>query len=211
MKNSRIIISLLTLTLWAVAAWAQTPQEIISRMETEMNSHDKSEGFIMTLDIKIPILGTVSSKNYILEDKMRMEATVAGEKTISWTDATTNWTYSSKDNKIKIENAKANKDSQSDDNLSLFQGITEGYNVSIKKEDDAAWYLHCKKSKSNKDKDAPKNMDLVVSKANYYPLSLSASMKGIKMTIRDISFGVTEEDVTFNIKDFPGAEVEDLR
>jgi outer membrane lipoprotein-sorting protein len=50
-------------------------------------------------------------------------------------------------------------------------------------------------------------MDLVVSKKNYYPLSLKASMSGMTMTMRDISFDVTEADVTFDPSKYPGVKI----
>ena len=46
---------------------------------------------------------------------------------------------------------------------------------------------------------------------DYYPVSLSAKISGITMTMRDISFGVTEKQVTFNAADFPGIAIVDKR
>ena len=93
----------------------------------------------------------------------------------------------------------------------MFEDITDGYDVSISKQTADAWYISCKKSKSNKSKDDPKNMELVVSKKDYSPISLSASMSGVKMTMRDISFGVTESMVTFNPDKYPGVKIVDKR
>ena len=50
----------LSLVLSAALCWAQTPEEIISQMENVMRQHE-AEGVVMTMDMKIPILGTFST------------------------------------------------------------------------------------------------------------------------------------------------------
>ena len=95
--------------------------------------------------------------------------------------------------------------------MKMFSNVTEGYDVKIDKETPTEWHLRCKRSKSNPDKDAPKRMDLVVEKDTYWPVSLTASLKGVTMTMREISYGVTEEQVTFDPKAYPNATVVDKR
>ena len=56
-----------------------------------------------------------------------------------------------------------------------------------------------------------KRMDLVVAKETYWPVSLSTSVTAASVTMRDISFGITEEQVTFNPKEFPQATIVDNR
>ena len=93
----------------------------------------------------------------------------------------------------------------------MFNGITDGYDVSISRETADAWYIKCRKSRTNTDKDDPKKMDLVVSKVNYYPLSLSTEATLATVTLRILGYGVTDEQVTFNPADFPGARIIDER
>ena len=111
---------------------------------------------------------------------------------------------------VEIKNVDPSKKDEND-NSEMFENITEGYDVSIDKETADAWYILCKKSRTNKDKDAPKTMDLVVSKGSFYPISLTAKVSGITLTLRDISFGVSESQVTFDAKNCPGATIEDKR
>ncbi len=191
-----------------VAAFAQTPKEIVSRMEQEMDKHE-NEGMAMTLDVKLPIIGTTSTKTWTLGDKMRLEVTLMGVTAVTWDDGVTQWTYTGKSDEIEIKDAPERK--PEDDNAAMFDGITGGYDVSVKKETDKAWYLACKKVRSNKDKNAPKNMELVVGKGTYSPLSLTAKVSGMTVTMRDISYGVTEKQVTFNPDDYPGARIVDKR
>ena len=202
------MMTLLAAAMFAVMAFAQTPEEIVARMEQEMEKHEK-EGLVMVIDVKIPILGTMSTTSYSLGDKTRVEGEMAGVRFITWSDGKTQWTYNKKENTVEIENEKPGTESESD--AEMFSGITDDYDVSIKKETADAWHLLCKKSKNNTDKDAPKTIDLVISKKNYYPLSLSTKMSGVSMNLHGISFGVTEKQVTFNAADYPTAKIVDKR
>lgn len=189
-------------------AVAQTPQEIISRMEAELDKHE-NEGIIMTIDVKVPIVGSMSTRSYTLGDKTRIEANMMGADIITWTDGSTSWTYNSKKNEVEI--AKLESSAEPEGDVEMFSGVTDGYDVSIDKETATAWTILCKKSKSNKDKDAPRKMELVVAKGSYMPVSLKTKVSGVTITMRNISFGVTEKQVTFNANDYPGVTIEDKR
>ena len=93
----------------------------------------------------------------------------------------------------------------------MFNSVTDGYDVSIDKETDDAWYLYCKKLRSNPDKDAPKKITLVIAKGTYMPISLTTKVDGVTITMYDITFGVTEQQVTFNPADYPGVTINDQR
>ena len=208
MKKLIAIISFIAL---ATAAMAQTAEEIVSRMDAEMSKHNESEGFAMTMDIKMIFIGTISSRSYVLGDKMRIEANRDGKDFVTWSDGKTDWSYDPEKNEIEITNAKPKEKSETDGDTKLFKDITDGYDIKIDKETSTEWHIRCKRSRSNPDKDAPKRMDLVVAKETYWPVSLSTSVTAATVTMRDISFGVTEEQVTFNPKEFPQASIIDKR
>ena len=208
MKRLLAIISFIAL---ATTAMAQTAEEIVSRMNAEISKHNESEGFAITMDMKIILVGTISSRSYILGDKMRIEANKDGKDFVTWSDGKTEWSYDSETNEIEIKNAKPKEKSDKDSNTKMFKDVTEGYDVRIDKETATEWHIRCKRSKSNPDKDAPKRMDLVVAKGTYWPVSLTTSVTAASVTLRDISFGVTESQVTFNEKDYPGAKIVDKR
>ena len=208
MKKLIAIISFIAL---ATAAMAQTAEEIVSRMEAEMSKHNESEGFAMTMDIKMIFIGTISSRSYVLGDKMRIEANRDGKDFVTWSDGKTDWNYDSEKNEIEITNAKPREKSETEGDTKLFKGITDGYDIKIDKETATEWHIRCKRSRSNPDKDAPKRMDLVVAKETYWPVNLSTSVTAASVTMRDISFGVTEEQVTYNPKEFPNATIVDKR
>ncbi len=205
------LIAIISFIVMATAAMAQTAEEIVSRMDAEMSKHDESEGFAMTMDVKIIIIGTISSRSYVLGDKMRVEANRDDNTFVTWSDGTTEWTYDSDKNEIEITNAKPREKSETEGDTKLFKGITDGYDIKIDKETATEWHIRCKRSKSNPDKDAPKRMDLVISKGTYWPVSLSTSMAGASVTMREISFGVTEKQVTFDANQYPGATIVDKR
>ena len=207
----KILISLLSvLLLTAASVWAQTPQEIIARMDQEKSRFDK-EGFSMVIEMKLPLLGTFSTKVFSLGDKYKMLATVKDRQAVNWSDGVTDWEYDASKNEITVKNAKPQEKTQAEDNAGILDSVTEGYDVKLTKETDKAWYFYCKKSKTNKNKDDPKAIDLVVSKATYLPISTSVKEKGITITLRDFSVGVSDEEVTFNPADYPDAKIIDQR
>ena len=205
------ILALLTAFVLAAAAYAQTAEEIIAKMDEAMSQVGEENGFRMTMDMKIPILGTMSTNAWTLGDKMRMEAKMMGKQLITWQDGKTEWTYDSDENTITIENQDQTKQSEEKENMKMFQSATEGYDVSIAKENADSWTIKCKKNRSNTNKDDPKNMEIVVAKGTYYPMSLSAKVDMVTVTMRNLQFNVSEKDVTFNKADYPGATIIDKR
>lgn len=211
------IILILTTLVWAVTALAQTPEEIIARMEAKMESPEqyREHGAAMTMDMKMPIIGTVTSRAYTKGDKIRLEIIKDGKtELITWRDGKTDWTYELAKNTIEIKDdtsASASGSVQQDADMAMFTGVSEGYDVSIRKETADAWYLRCRKSRTNTKKDDPKTMDLVVEKGTYKPLSLSAKVSIVSVTIRDIAYGVSDEFVTFDAAKYPTATFVDKR
>ena len=203
-------IALLAACVLAVTAFAQTPEEIIDKMEKTM-AELEVDGLVMAMDIKIPILGTMSSKAWNRGDKTRIEGELMGVKIITFTDGDTEWEYNSKENQVRIKRQDTTKQSQEESNAKLFDAITEGYDVFLDKETATAWHIRCKKNKNNKEKDDPKTMDLVVAKGTYYPVSLSAKISGITVKMYDLDFHVTDKQVTFDPADFPGVTIIDER
>lgn len=203
------IIYLLTLLFSSISLMAQTPEEIVAKMSEMMDAREK-EGVYMIVDVKIPIIGTISSKTWIRDNKTRMEAKMLGELLINWEDKTTEWTYNVKRNTVEIKTITLTG-SDSDADLSMFSGIDEDYTVEIQKETDDAWYLLCKRRKEKKDDDIPKTLTLVVAKETYMPISLRARSSGATLTMRDITFGVSLSQVTFNPADYPSATIIDKR
>ena len=204
------LFSFLLFFAFASVAWAQTPQEIVSRMQEEMGKHS-DEGVAMTVDAKALLIGTMTSRTYALGDKIRVDASMMGMDVITWTSGKTMWIYNSESNEVDVMELDLQSKSSGSGDVKMFNGITDGYDVTVDEETDESWYLYCKKKDSNTDVNMPSKMDLVVAKGTYMPLSLSFKMEGIKITMRDLSFGVTESQVTFNPQDYPGVKINDNR
>ena len=208
MKNKAFYFTLLILH-FSLFASAQTAGEIVSRMETEIDKYE-NDGVSMLNIVKVPVIGTIKSTAYTLGDKVRMDSEVKGVKVIVWMDKENEWTYNSKNNEVEIKKADSKK-REGENDMEMFDGLIEGYDVTIDSENDKAWELLCKKSKANKDKDAPKKITITVSKGTYLPINLTTKMSGLTITMQDIHFGVTEKQVTFNADDFPGITITDKR
>ena len=206
----RFLTCIAALLAAAAMLAAQTPEEIVARMEEEMNKSDRM-GLAVTMDIKIPIIGMTSARMYNFGEKNRTEMSIGDVKSTLWMDGTTMWTYTPKDNELVIETRSSNSNSQ-EDNLGLMKGITAGYDVSLTKETADAWYFDCKKSKATTAKDDPKKMTLVVDKKTYLPKELTAKVKGITISMKDAVLGVTESEVTYDSSKIPaGVTVTDKR
>ena len=206
----KLFVSIFVAVLASAALFAQTPEEVIARMDKAMEVFEE-KGCAMVMDIKIPILGTISTNMYVLGDKSKAAADIKGEKLITWTDSTTEWTYESDKNEITITKVDPSVGSDAEDNMKMLEDITDGYDVKFKKEDASAWYFRCTKTKDNPRKDDPKNMELTVSKANYLPISVKSVVKGVTVIMHGFTSGVKEKDVTFNPADFPTAKIVDKR
>lgn len=196
--------------LVALSAWAQTPEEILEKMDRVMERGD-TEGMIMTMTMKIPIIGAVPSRMYILGDKSRAETQMLGQKLVIWEDATTTWTYDSKKNEVTIEDNKANKSSDADDTLGMLDGVADGYDLKLQKETADAWYIVCKKRKDNTNKDDPKKIEISVYKDSYLLKEMKAGVSGVSVIMNEVSFGVSEKDVIISEDILKNAVIVDNR
>ena len=205
----KVLFLLLPALLAAATLSAQTPEEIIARVDQETARFD-AEGCSMVMELKFPIIGAVATTIYTRGDKYKMIMSIKGDTSISWSDGVTDWDYESSKNTVTIKPHKADGNSEAD-NAKMMEGITEGYDVRLKKETADTWQFRCTKSKTNTNKDDPKNMDLVVSKATYLPVSLTARAGGLTITMRDVSIGVSEQEVTFDASKYATAKIIDER
>ena len=190
---------------------AQTPEEVVERMNAEIRKGD-SLGMSFDFMMSIPILGEFRSTNYTLGDKLKIELLAKDKKVTSWNDGITEWEYDTEKNEVKITNAKPRENKANSGDTNLITGVSEGYDLSFdRKTNDKVWYIVCKKNKSNKDKDDPRRIDLAVSKADYSTIYMKTKVKGIGISMENFHIGVTEKDVTFNPADYPNAKIVDER
>ena len=208
MKFKYIAMAFAAMLLSGAALFAQDPYEIVEKMSAQME-RGETEGFSMDFNMKLPIVGTVSSHNMIRGDKLKMTISGKDKASTSWSDATTKWTYEQNTGEITIENKTSSGIDNSD--TKAFDNIADGYKLTLKKETDDAWFILCKKLPSNKDKDDAKKMELTVSKATYLPICLRAKASLFTFSIENYALGVSEEEVTFNPAAYPNAVIIDKR
>ena len=90
MRIKYIVAALVAVLLCGAGLSAQTPEEIVKKMSAQMDRAE-TEGVVMDLNIKMPIIGMVNSHNLVLGDKMKTTVTSKDKKAIMWIDATTKW------------------------------------------------------------------------------------------------------------------------
>ena len=203
----RLMIGIIATLAFVAAAWAQTPEEILQKMDKAMEPAE-TQGLSMAMDMKIPIIGTTTTMLYMLGDKARSETKVLKHLIITFSDGVAEYEYDTVKNELVIKDA-APSDEGSE--AELLSDITDGYDLILKKETADAWHLQCKKSKTNNNKDDPSKMDLVVSKATNLPVSLSTKVSGVRVTLRDVKIGIDPKLVTFDMADYPDATIVDKR
>jgi len=205
MKKILCLFAAMMLAMAAFVAGAETPEEIVSRMEAAMSSRTK-DGIAMTIRVKVPIVGEMCTKTYSRGKKSLTKSNVKGVDCFVWTDGGQIWTYNNKTDEIYYAKGSSSSDN---DNMDLFEGIADGYDLCLAGEDEKTWTLKGSKMKTNEDDEAPKKLEIVIAKGSYYPVCLSTKMKGISMRMEEITFGITEEQVTFNRDKFPGVPIID--
>ncbi|MBO7436579.1 MAG: hypothetical protein J6T97_02050 [Bacteroidaceae bacterium] len=199
--------------LSATMTFAQTGAEIVNRMNERINAR-RSEGISVIAEVKIPIVGTVLTKTSALGDRRRVDVRMKERDVITFSQQDTTWIYTVQDNSVLITTdtimSKVNS-SNPEGNIDMFGDIVEVYNITIKSQNLVKWELVCKRKKGNKDDDYPKNITLEVRKDTYELISMTTKMMGISMVMRDLKFGLTQKDVTFNQANYPGVKVTDQR
>lgn len=186
-------------------------------MNERINSR-RDNGISVNADVKIPIVGLVTTKTTVLGEKKRVQMNIKGHDVITFNDGQTNWHYISEENSVIITNDTLTKvirenraKSGGSMDMDMFSDISEGYDITIKSENLVKWELLCKRKKGNDDDDYPKKITIEVRKETYDPILLTAKIMGLTFTMNNFKFGVTERDVTFNESDFPGVKISDQR
>jgi len=207
------ILSSLAVLVCATISFAQTGIEIVNRMNQLMTDR-KAEGLGISADVKIPIVGTVTTRTYAYGNKRRIEIESSKINTITFIDDTLQWTYVPGSSEVALTNIKignANASNEPGMDVGMFDDIPEGYDISIKSQNSVKWELLCKRKKTNKDDDYPKNITLEVRKDTYEPISMSTKMMGINCTMHHFIFGVSEDMVTFNPDNYLNIKIVDQR
>ena len=207
----RILLSAAIIFAAAFTTKAQSIPDICARMTEEL-SKGETMGQAFDMIITLPIIGKAGGRTWINGDNFRMEGLDKEDAEITWRTPDTEWTYNPKENTVTIKNVeKKNDSSNKDGQTKNFEGVDKDYDLTIVKEDEDAWYMTGKKSKTNTNKDDPKNMKMAVSKQTYLPLYYTIKQKGVTISMENFQVGVTPEEVTFDPAKYPDAKIIDQR
>ncbi len=197
--------------LSATVTFAQTGLEIVTRMNQRMSDR-QSGGMCMSADVKIPVMGTVTTKTYAYGNKRRMDVESSKINTITFIDDTLQWTYVKGSTEVVLTNLNIGKRSDNPGtDTGMFDDIPDAYDITIKSQNAVKWELQCKRKKNIDDDDYPKHLTLEVRKETFEPICMNFKVMGISMSMHHIIFGIPESKVTFNPDDFPGVTVVDQR
>ena len=179
---------------------------------SEELSKGETMGQAFDLVMKLPIIGKIGGRTWINGDNFRMEAIGKDDADITWRTPDTEWNYNPRENTVTIKKVEQSSDQNKDNGQTKnFEGLDQDYDLKIVREDDTAWYMTGKKSKTNTTKDDPQKIQLAVSKATYLPLYYTAKQKGITISMENFLVGVSPEEVVFNPDNYPGVKIIDQR
>ena len=200
--KKRIILTTVVALLTVVCLGQTTKaRKILDKTAQTLNAQGgASANFTLSSDGIGSTSGTIAIKG----NKFRAQTPEAS----TWYDGTTQWTYMKKTEEVNVSNPDERQQSQ----LNPYQFITiykSGYRLSMK-EVAGGWEVHLKALSLGR---SIQEMYVTVSK-QYVPtkVRLREGKKWSTITISDFKAGNQSDDTfTFPAKDYPNAEIIDLR
>lgn len=101
-KDNEKHLLTLAAALMALTVWAQSPEDTLEKMSKAMEEKE-NDGMTMTIEMKIPILGTMHTRVYSLGDKSQAETKMMGREMVIWDDVGLLYTHDVKENELSIE------------------------------------------------------------------------------------------------------------
>lgn len=200
-KDMKRICFLITTVLFSTITFAQTAKSVLDR--TAANITVKSG---MQADFKMS--GSMGSTSGTIAVKgKKFHATTP--QAIVWFDGKTQWTYMKNNDEVNVT-APTEAQLQAINPYNFINLYKNGYDYTLNKSG-KDYIVHL--TASSKDKKI-REMFITINKSTYHPTQVKL-LQGTKWTIFDISNlkkqNVPDSQFRFNAKDFPQAEVIDLR
>ena len=206
----------------SMTVFAQTANEIVSQMEQYVNSH-LQEGISFAIDKELVYVDSYSTATsqvevkesklssgsiFIYDNKMRVDSD-NGTEYIDL-DINRKWFVSSGNNEVQFEITGQGDINRMDDYYSGLLFIRPAYRFTIKDQTDDTWTIYGKRKLLTRYNDVVKEIVLTVRKDTYQPVSVALYdvMDGKPFDVteitrkEDITFGVTQNQVTFNAADY---------
>ena len=205
-----------------MTVFSQTANEIVSQMEAYVNSHQQ-DGVSFAIDKELVYAdsyntGTsqVSVKKsklssgsiFIHDNKMRVDSD-NGTEFINL-DMNRKWFVSSNKNEVQFDFTNKGDGNRMNDYYSGIHFIRPAYRFTIKDETDDTWTVYGRRKLFTRYNWVEKEIVLTIRKDTYQPVSVALydAMEGKLYDVTevtrkdDITFGVTENQVTFNAADY---------
>ena len=203
----------------SMTVFSQTANEIVSQMEEYVNAHQQ-EGISYAVDMELMYANgnnatspevtktkLSSGSVFVHENKMRVDSD-NGTEFIDM-DINRKWFVSSNNNEVLFDVAGTAADSRMQDCYNGLHFTRSAYRFSIMDETDDTWTIQGKRKLFTLH-DVEKEIILTIRKDTYQPVSVALfnAKEGKALDItqvtrkKDITFGVTENQVTFNAADY---------
>jgi len=205
MKKIFCLVAASMLAASSFIAGAQTPKEIVSRMDNVVKDLVK-KGFAMDLEIEYSSMvkdGPIMKKEgpsriCILGNKVHITPYSNEANHEIWIDGEKIMIYSGMSNELHII-----KDTTYLMNYKMLFHSLIADNYDIESETDQAWNLKSTSTVYYESTPIVTTSRVTIDKKTYYPVSVSTCGSSNQTTFSNISFGVSEDEVTFNPEDYP--------
>ena len=197
----KIVTAITALLLAGASAMAQTALSVLDKCAATVSAKDGvTANFTMNSAQYGSTAGTISIKG----QKFCMQSSTS----TMWFDGKTLWTYMKSNEEVNISTPTAQQ-LQSLNPYNFINLYKQGYDMTMS-QSDKTYIVHLTAQKAGK---IPE-LFITVDKKSYHPTQVKM-LQGKKWTVFDISNlktqTISDATFTFNAKDFPSAEVIDLR
>ena len=194
------IVLVMSLLMVSVFTFGQTAKSVLDKTAAVVsNQNGVQANFTMTGG-----MGDVSGTIAVKGRKFHATTPVA----TMWFDGKTMWTYMKKNDEVNVTTPNEAQ-LQKINPYNFINLYKQGYNMTMSKSD-KVYTVHLTAKNSNKIQE----LFITVDKKSYHPTQVKM-LQGKKWTVFDISNlkaqTLSDATFTFNSKDFPSAEVIDLR
>ena len=194
------IVFAMTMLLACAASYGQTAKSVLDKAAAVVSNKSG-----VTADFKMTGgMGDVSGKIALKGSKFNATTPIA----TMWFDGKTMWTYMNKNDEVSITTPNETQ-LQKINPYNFINLYKQDYDITMNKSD-KTYTVHLTSQKSNKIQE----VFVTIDKKSYHPTQVKM-LQGKKWTVFDISNLKTEKlsdaVFTFKAKDFPSAEVIDLR
>ena len=195
-------ITLLLLVIVCQITTAQTVRQVLDKVAATVENAGGVTAAFSISNTKIQARGTIA-----LKGKKFQVTTPHG---ITWFDGKTQWTYVKQNDEVNVS-TPTEAQLQQINPYTFLNLYKKGYNLSLDKKAASTYEVHLKAASA---KSKLQEVYVVVNKKNYVPSQIKMLRDGKWTTIAITDFKkakLNDNLFRFNAKDYPSAEVIDLR